>query len=171
MQSILFLYIHAWKKGCIAEILPHGTVYGSVFSMFGGGVSWWSGKDSHCATPCNGKHREIVQSPSRKREVFLHFFQLILLNCLTVKEKKWSKKKKHLPRNKGPKKAWPVWEEILPFHLHAAAGGKFPASSKYDSDVWLSDMIFVHTLIGQQRRFLRCNKKYTTTGWQNHLFN
>lgn len=42
--------------------------------------------------------------PPRKREGFLHFFQLILFNCLTVQEKN-EVKQKCLPRNKGPKKA------------------------------------------------------------------
>lgn len=42
----------------------------------------WSGKGSCYATICNQKHRETVQSPSSKIEVFLHFFQLTLLNCI-----------------------------------------------------------------------------------------
>lgn len=54
---------------------------------------WWSGKDSHYATTCNGKHKETVQGPPRKRKLFLHFFRLILLNYLTVQEKKWSQTK------------------------------------------------------------------------------
>lgn len=96
---------------------------------------WWSGKDSYYATICNEKHRETVKDLPTKIEVFLHFFRLALLNHVMVKDKS-EVKQKHPPKNKGPKKAWPVWEEILPFHLLAAAGGKLPASSKYDSLTW-----------------------------------
>lgn len=67
--------------------------------------SVWSGKDSRYATISNEKSREIVQSPSSRIEVFLHFFQLTLLNRITAQDKN-EVKQKHTPpaRTKDPKK-------------------------------------------------------------------
>lgn len=70
--------------------------------------------------------------PLGREKYFLTFSSWYFLTVSQCRRKN-EVEQKHLPRNKGSKKAWPVWEEILPFHLHAAAGGKFPASSKYDS--------------------------------------
>lgn len=65
---------------------------------------WWSGKDSCYATICKEKHRETVKDPPSKIEVFLHFFQLTLLNYVGAQDKN-EVKQKHPPQEQRTQKS------------------------------------------------------------------